>query len=123
MDTREISAYNTWYEFKKELQRRSGLPILNKLWIQIKPKAPLPWHEFQMKEALSQLSVNILKLRFCPRCGGKLVLDRDFDGYYKRCIQCSFSVEIIPQKPNTLATGLYRKQVPASVHQPDSVAI
>jgi hypothetical protein len=98
MDTREISAYNTWYEFKKELHRRSGLLLLNRLWLQIKPRDPLPWHEFQMRQSLSLLSNRILRMRNCPRCGGNLVTDRDVDGYNKRCIQCSFAVEIIPPK-------------------------
>ncbi len=96
MDARELSAYNTWYEFKKELHRRSGLVLLNKLWLLIKPRDPLPWHEFQMRQSLSLLSSRILKMRNCPRCGGNLVTDRDVDGYYKRCIQCSFAAEIIP---------------------------
>jgi hypothetical protein len=52
---KEVSLYETWYDFKIELQRRSGLVVLNKLWIEIKPKEPLPWYEFQMKETLSHL--------------------------------------------------------------------
>jgi uncharacterized protein with PIN domain len=75
--------------------------------MQVKPREPLPWYEFQMKEALAKLSSKIQKLTVCPRCGGNLVLDRDIDGYYKRCIQCSFNITIedvqtqkakIPQK-------------------------
>jgi hypothetical protein len=90
--TKELSIYETWYDFKIELQRRSGLVVLNKLWFQIKPKAPLPWYEHQLKEALSQLSTRIRNLTICPRCGGNLVIDRDIDGYYKRCIQCSQNI-------------------------------
>jgi hypothetical protein len=105
MDTREISAYNTWYDFKKELHRRSGLLLLNKLWLQVKPRDPLPWHEFHMRQSLSLLSNRILRMRNCPRCGGNLVTDRDVDGYYKRCIQCSFSAEIIPAAPHRLPSA------------------
>lgn len=94
--SKEILAYDTWYDFKKELQRRSGLVVLNKLWLQIKPQSPLPWYEFHMKEALSLLSNKIRRLVTCPRCDGNLVLDRDIDGQFKRCIQCSFSIEITP---------------------------
>lgn len=105
--TKEVLLYETWYQFKAELQRRSGLVLLNHLWMQVKPREPLPWYEFQMKEALAKLSSKIQKLTVCPRCGGNLVLDRDIDGYYKRCIQCSFNITIedvqtqkakIPQK-------------------------
>lgn len=96
MDTREIAVYDNWYDFKKELHRRSGLLLLNKLWLQVKPRDPLPWYEFQMKQALSLLSNRIRGLRNCPRCRGILVTDRDVDGFFRRCIQCSFSAEIIP---------------------------
>jgi hypothetical protein len=88
----EVSFYNTWSDFRHELTRRSGLIVLNQLWFQTKPKAPLPWRESHMKAALIGLSGRILRLRVCPRCGGNLVLDRDLDGYYKNCIQCSFNI-------------------------------
>jgi hypothetical protein len=94
MITKEVAVYETWSDFKSELQRRSGVIILNKQWLQIKPEAPLPWYETHMKEALRGLSGRIQRLRVCPRCGGNLMMDRDFDGYYKRCIQCSFEVEL-----------------------------
>jgi hypothetical protein len=99
MDTREIALYDNWYDFKKELHRRSGLLLLNKLWLQVKPRGPLPWGESQMKLALSLLSNRILGMRNCPRCRGLLVTDRDLDGFFRRCIQCSFSAEIIPHQP------------------------
>ncbi len=119
MDTREISVYNTWYDFKKELHRRSGLVLLNKLWLQIKPRDPLPWHEFHLRQSLSLLSNRIIRLRSCPRCGGNLVMDRDVDGYYKRCIQCSFAVEIIP----SLSPRLPGKIAPVVAVKKDSVMI
>ena len=108
--TKEVSLYETWYDFKNELQRRSGLVVLNKLWLEIKPKAPLPWYEFHMKDALAHLSGKIQKLTVCPRCGGNLVLDRDIDGYYKRCIQCSFNIAFdVPQlnKPKPVIKKMY----------------
>jgi hypothetical protein len=105
MITREVALYETWYDFKHELQRRSGVVLLNKVWFQIKPRAPLPWNESQMKEAMRYLSGRIIRLRTCPRCSGNLILDRDTDGFYKRCIQCSFEIEIVqkarvPQSKN-----------------------
>jgi hypothetical protein len=102
--TKELVSYDNWYTFKHELQGRSGLIVLNGLWHQVKPKAPLPWCELQMKTALSQLSNRIRRLTVCPRCGGNLVVDKDIDGYYKRCIQCSCNIpfqvpEVVTPKP------------------------
>lgn len=108
--TKEVSLYATWYDFKSELQRRSGVIILNRLWVQVKPKAPLPWYEFHMKESLVRLSSRIQRLTMCPRCGGNLVLDRDIDGYYKRCIQCSFNISFetpMPVKPKPVEKKTY----------------
>ena len=99
--TKELALYETWYNFKHELQGRSGLIVLNGLWQQIKPKAPLPWCEDHMKKALGQLSSRIIRLTVCPRCGGNLVVDKDIDGYYKRCVQCSCNIPF--QAPESLA--------------------
>jgi len=30
------------------------------------------------------------KTRGCPRCGGSLFVDRDIDGWYEQCINCSY---------------------------------
>jgi len=30
------------------------------------------------------------KLKNCPRCQGDLFLDRDMDGWYQQCLQCSY---------------------------------
>jgi len=29
-------------------------------------------------------------LRRCPRCGGNIFLDKDYDGWYLECLQCSY---------------------------------
>jgi ssDNA-binding Zn-finger/Zn-ribbon topoisomerase 1 len=26
----------------------------------------------------------------CPKCGGNLYLDRDFNGWYEQCLQCAY---------------------------------
>jgi hypothetical protein len=26
----------------------------------------------------------------CPKCGGNLYLDRDYNGWYEECLQCGF---------------------------------
>ncbi len=54
-----IPLYSTWYDFKQELQRRSGLVVLNKRWLEIKPHSPLPWNELQMQQALQHLRQGI----------------------------------------------------------------
>ena len=30
------------------------------------------------------------KISGCPRCGGSLFVDRDMDGWYEQCINCSY---------------------------------
>jgi len=34
------------------------------------------------------------KIRGCPRCGGSFFVDRDIDGWYKQCINCSYRNEL-----------------------------
>ena len=48
--------YPTWYGFKKELEKRLGYALLNWRWLEVKPKAPLPWNGSHMKAALSTMS-------------------------------------------------------------------
>jgi DNA-directed RNA polymerase subunit M/transcription elongation factor TFIIS len=26
----------------------------------------------------------------CPKCGGNLFLDRDYNGWYEQCLQCAY---------------------------------
>jgi hypothetical protein len=111
-----LTVYENWYDFRKELQRRSGVVLLNQLWLRIKPKAALPWSEFHMREALTRISGNILRLSKCPRCGGDLLVDRDIDGYYKRCIQCSFEIALPPGAMEQIDAAIHRakRKVPSS---------
>ncbi len=51
--TRKISPYETWYEFKKDLERNLGYMLLNQCWLEVKPKAPLPWDSLHMQAAVS----------------------------------------------------------------------
>lgn len=48
--------YMTWYEFKKDLEKRLGHSILNWDWFRVKPKTPLPWDYFNLKSAFLELS-------------------------------------------------------------------
>jgi len=33
-------------------------------------------------------------LKRCPRCGGTMFLDRDLDGWYERCLNCSYECKL-----------------------------
>lgn len=50
-----MSDYATWYEFKKDLERRAGHSLLNAEWLKVKPAAPLPWHESSLRSSLTML--------------------------------------------------------------------
>ena len=28
--------------------------------------------------------------RRCPKCGGNLIIDRDYHGWYEQCLQCAY---------------------------------
>ena len=34
------------------------------------------------------------KISGCPGCGGSLFVDRDMDGWYEQCINCSYRNEL-----------------------------
>ncbi len=53
--TRKAVLYTTWYEFKKNLERKTGHMLPNWRWLEVKPKAPLPWDDADMEAALSRL--------------------------------------------------------------------
>lgn len=48
--------YPTWYDFKKDFERRVGYGLLNWDWLKVKPEAPLPWNGSHMKRSLLVLS-------------------------------------------------------------------
>jgi hypothetical protein len=52
---RKPAQYDTWYDFKKDLETRLWCHIENGLWLKIKPKKALPWHGAEMETALSRL--------------------------------------------------------------------
>ncbi len=53
------------------------------------------------------------KLKGCPRCGGDVFLDRDYDGWFEECLQCGrrFELENIYSSKNP---ALERKEVEAA---------
>ena len=34
------------------------------------------------------------RLKSCPRCGGDMFIDRDFYGWYEKCLQCAYCCEL-----------------------------
>ncbi|MBN1643464.1 MAG: hypothetical protein JW856_01390 [Dehalococcoidales bacterium] len=34
------------------------------------------------------------RLNSCARCGGDLFIDRDTDGWFEQCLQCSYRKEL-----------------------------
>lgn len=54
------ASYFTWYEFKKDLQKEVSHSILNREWLQIKPRDPLPWDDSFMNTALQMMAIDYL---------------------------------------------------------------
>ncbi len=54
----------------------------------------------------------------CPKCGGNLYLDRDYNGWYEQCLQCAYmkDLAVVYQKGTKLERGLKE----AIVEKPDS---
>jgi ribosomal protein S27AE len=46
------------------------------------------------------------RLKSCPRCGGDVFIERDLDGWYEQCLQCSYRVDL-----KTLAE--FKEPIPA----------
>jgi hypothetical protein len=48
--------YLTWYEFKKDLERKSGRRLLNSDWLRVKPDTSLPWNGSLLRSSLDTLA-------------------------------------------------------------------
>jgi hypothetical protein len=50
----------------------------------------------------------------CPKCGGNLYLDRDYNGWYEQCLMCSYmkDLAVVYQKPARAEKG-----VKEAIHQ------
>ena len=48
--------YDTWYGFKKDLESLCGYPIINSLWLRVKPREALPWGKSQILTTLLKIS-------------------------------------------------------------------
>ncbi len=42
----------------------------------------------------------------CPKCGGNLYLDRDYNGWYEQCLQCAYMKDLAIVYQNKDRTGL-----------------
>ena len=45
------------------------------------------------------------KLKSCSRCGGDLFIDRDADGWFEQCLQCSHRRELRELKKQAVPVG------------------
>ena len=34
------------------------------------------------------------RIKGCPRCGGDVFIDKDLNGWYEQCLQCSYRSEL-----------------------------
>ena len=52
----------------------------------------------------------VWKLKACPRCGGDVFVDREFDVWYAQCLQCSHrrEVEVVEPKKRPVPAGAGR---------------
>ena len=50
------------------------------------------------------------KLKSCSRCGGDLFIDRDMDGWFEQCLQCSYRRELRELKRQTVPVGMHAKE-------------
>ncbi|UCB43144.1 MAG: hypothetical protein JSV77_00390 [Dehalococcoidales bacterium] len=48
--------YATWYEFKKECERRLGHSLLNSIWLKVKPANHLPWDDIDAETVISTVA-------------------------------------------------------------------
>ena len=46
------------------------------------------------------------KLKACDRCGGDLFVDRDPDGWFEQCLQCSHRRELKVFKKQLVHAGI-----------------
>jgi len=46
------------------------------------------------------------KLKSCSRCGGDLFIERDTDGWFVQCLQCSHRRELIEYKKRLIPVGV-----------------
>jgi hypothetical protein len=50
----------------------------------------------------------------CPKCGGNLYMDRDYNGWYEECLQCAYMKDL---------AVVYQKEVKAEKGLKESVSL
>lgn len=48
--------YATWYDFKKECEKRLGHSLLNRTWLKVKPANHLPWDDADAEAVISAVA-------------------------------------------------------------------
>ena len=48
--------YATWYDFKKECEKRLGHSLLNRTWLKVKPVNHLPWDDTDAETVISAVA-------------------------------------------------------------------
>lgn len=51
----------------------------------LKSISPVPWG-CAMREGMTE--------RHCPRCGGNVYLEKDFYGWFEKCLQCGYNRDL-----------------------------
>jgi len=57
----------------------------------------------------------------CPRCGGKILIDKDFHGWYEQCLQCAYTHDLAllnPDVKNPTPAELRLEEIPELVDAP-----
>ena len=49
--------------------------------------------------------------KHCPKCGGNFYLDRDYYGWYEKCLQCAYTLDLkdAVKVPEKVSQGNQRK--------------
>jgi DNA-directed RNA polymerase subunit M/transcription elongation factor TFIIS len=50
--------------------------------------------------------------RRCPKCGGKILIDKDYHGWYEQCLQCAYirDLKVLYQHKNAAAAPEKRRE-------------
>ena len=42
----------------------------------------------------------------CPKCGGKILIDKDHHGWYEQCLQCSYMRDLVAMFGETAVAAM-----------------
>lgn len=54
----------------------------------------MSWVEGGHGWAKEVIRMPLWRFKSCPRCLGDIFIDRDMDGWYEQCLQCSYRREL-----------------------------